>query len=130
MDFITLFKRKQLPLLPKETELTEKDFKKIQKHLENKDIFGTECSEWSGVFCNKGKEKKGIYINYYFNHKKESLHRLLYRNYVNAKLPDKTYLVHKCSNKLCCNVGHMVEKRLKDLPKKEDIHKINFDISF
>lgn len=130
MDFIKLFQLKQLPNLTKGIELQERDFKKIQKHLENKDIFGTECSSWSGVFCNKGKEKKGIYINYYFNHRKESLHRLLYRNYVNAKLADKTYLVHKCSNKLCVNVSHMIEKRLKDIPKKEDLHQIKFDISF
>lgn len=129
MSFIELFKLKQLPQLPKSQELTEQDFKKIQKHLPNKDIFGAECSEWSGVFCNKGKEKKGIYINYYFNHRKESLHRLLYRNYINSKLPDKTYLVHKCSNKLCVNVSHMVEKKLKDIPKKEEI-KINFQVDF
>lgn len=129
VSFLELFKRKQLPLLPKETELQESDFKKLHKNLPD-DIFGSECAIWGGVYCNMGKKHKGIYINYYFNKKKESLHRLLYKNYVNSKLGEKQYLWHTCHNKLCCNPTHMIVKKDKDLPKKNDLFKINFQVDF
>lgn len=129
MSFIELFKRKQLPQLPKDSKLEESDIKKLLKNLP-KDIFGSECAIWQGVYCNKGKEKKGIYINYYFNKKKESLHRLLYKNYVNSKLGDKQYLLHTCQNKLCCNPTHLIIKKDQHNVKKEELYKIDFSVTF
>jgi hypothetical protein len=102
-----------LPNLPDDIRLTNKDFQKIAKNLD-KDIFekGT-CSLWKGVLCNKDKPKKGIYINYYFNKKKTTLHRLLYLNFVGS-LEDKEYLKFKCPNKgICCNVNCIEKAKVK-----------------
>jgi hypothetical protein len=128
MSFIELFKRKQLPNLPKETELQETDIKKIHKNLPD-DIFGETCSEWKGVICNEHKPKKGLYVNYYFNKHKTSLHRLLYQNYVNSKLGDKQYLINTCGNRKCLCIKHLVLKKDKDIPKKDEL-KIQFEINF
>lgn len=130
MNWISLFQNKQLPLIAKEKALDDKDFKKIMKNLPNKDIFGTSCSEWVGCVCNRNKEGKGLYINYYHSKKKKSLHRLLYENFINSELRDKSYLIHSCGNKLCCNVNHLVIKKDKDVPKKEEMYKIQLTISF
>lgn len=129
MDFVSLFQKKQLPLLPKETELQERDIKKILKNLPD-DIFGETCSDWHGVICNEHKPKKGQYINFYFNQKKESLHRLLYKNFVNSTLGDKQYLVHTCNNKRCCCINHLIIKKELHNVKKEELYKIDFKIDF
>lgn len=126
---LTSFQQNQLPLLTPEIKLQEQDFKKLRKNLPD-NIFGTECAIWKGVYCNMGKEKKGIYINYYFNKKKESLHRLLYKNYVNSTLGDKCYLLHTCGNKLCCNPTHLIIKKDQHIPKKEELYKISFSVTF
>ena len=130
MSFLDKLLQKQLPLIPKERKLTESDFKKISKNLDNNIEFGgRECNLWKGVFCNKGKTYKGVYVNYYFQKKKNSLHRLLYENYIN-KLNERDYLVHVCNEPLCLNPNHIRLKKDKLEEQKKDNYKINFFVSF
>ena len=130
MSFLDKLLQKQLPLVPVDRKLEESDFKKISKNLDNNIEFGgRECNLWKGVFCNKGKTDKGIYVNYYFQKKKNSLHRLLYENYIN-KLNYRDYLVHVFNEPLCRNPNHIRLKKDKLEEQKKDNYKINFFVSF
>lgn len=113
-EIISKFIINQLSDLPDDVKLKPKDFSKIAKYLD-RDIFQKGvCSLWKGVLCNKDKPKKGIYINYYFNKKKTTLHRLLYINYV-GPLEHNEYLKFKCHNKgVCCNINCMEKAKTKD----------------
>jgi len=83
-------------------KLSYNDLKRISKNLSSS-IFNDDCSLWNGYIL----YSKNIYINFYFNKKKHSLHRLLYMNYIDD-LDDSEYIKYSCNNKgICCNVNHM-----------------------
>lgn len=130
-NIIKKFIDNQLSDLPDDVKLKESDFKKIAKNLDG-DIFEkNKCTLWKGVLCNKDKPKKGIYINYYFNRKKTTLHRLLYLNFIGT-LGDKEYLKFKCEHKgVCCNV-HCLEKAKdkKNICNIDDKFKIELKVVF
>jgi hypothetical protein len=86
-------------------KLIYSDLKRISKYL-SKGIFDNECSLWSGYITTIKNDEKKSYINFYYNGKKYSLHRLLYINYV-GMIEDSEYIKFNCINKgKCCNINH------------------------
>jgi hypothetical protein len=114
-DIINTFITNQLPDIEEQYKLKLKDFQKIARNI-NSNIFDKgKCTLWNGVLCNKDKPHKGVYINYYFNRKKTTLHRLLFINFV-GPLDDKEYLKFKCINKgQCCNVNCLEKAKSKNI---------------
>ena len=86
-------------------KLIYNDLKRISKYL-SKSIFDNECSLWSGYITTIKNDDKKSYINFYYNGKKYSLHRLLYINYI-GMIEDSEYIKFNCVNKgKCCNINH------------------------
>lgn len=84
------------------------DMKRISENIDNSLFDKDNCSIWNGSKIKK-KDNKGYYINFYFNKKKMSLHRILYKNY-NNNLKKNEYLKFTCKNKgICCNVNHITK---------------------
>lgn len=129
-NIISKFITNQLPDVEEQYKLKPKDFQKISKNIDT-DIFEKgKCTLWHGVLCNKDKPKKGIYINYYFNRKKTTLHRLLFINFV-GPLDDKEYLKFKCSNKgQCCNINCLEKAKFKKNINYIDEINLDLHVSF
>lgn len=88
-----------------EKKLSYSDLKRVSKYL-NSSIFKDECSIWTGYITVIKNDEKKSYINFYFNNKKYSLHRILYINYI-GELLDSEYIKFYCVNKgKCCNINH------------------------
>lgn len=110
-DYIDEILKKQLENVPEELKLNYKDIKKILKFTNNNIFNNTKCCIWTGGII----KNKGLYINFYKNKKKISFHRLLYINFIDSKLDNKTYLSFNCENKgICCNINHIdIKKNIK-----------------
>lgn len=99
-------------------KLNVNDMKRICKYTESS-LFGQECCLWKGNINNN----KSSYINFYFNKKKQALHRLLYINYI-GDINNK-YLTFSCKNKgMCCNINHIKLKHNDDIIIKKTCNKI------
>ena len=80
-------------------------------------LCGSECCLWKGYITtiNTESSKQDLepnndnlyaYINFFYNKKKFSLHRLLYINYI-GELDKSEYIKFSCDNKgKCCNINH------------------------
>jgi hypothetical protein len=80
------------------------DIKRVSTYL-NKSIFSDECSLWTGYVTEF--KNNSHYINFYFNGKKQVLHRLLYYNFI-GEITDDEYLKYSCPNKgKCCTLKHI-----------------------
>jgi hypothetical protein len=89
-------------------KLSYTDLRRVCKYIDTS-IFGDECSLWLG-YITTTKDDNGSYINFYFNKKKYSLHRLLYNNFIDD-LNDSDYIKFSCPNKgKCCNINHFYTK--------------------
>jgi len=86
--------------LIEDKKLLFNDFKRLSKHL-SKSIFNEkECSLWN-------KNNYNLYIFFYLNKRKYSLHRLLYYNFI-GPIKDSEYIKFYCNNKgICCNIYHI-----------------------
>ena len=101
-DIIYELMHKQIKNVLHDYKLTFDDMKRISKHID-KSIFSDECVIWNGYITNN---KKGCYINFFFNGKKIALHRILYCNYID-NLNSNEYIKFTCINKgKCCNINH------------------------
>ena len=106
-DLIKELLTKQIPIIHPSKKLNYNDIKRISKFLSSSIFNMDECSIWTGYVTNEKNQAKGIYINFYFNHKKIALHRLLYLNYIGDIL-NTEYIKFSCVNKgKCCNIHHM-----------------------
>lgn len=106
-------------------KLVYSDLKRISKYL-SKGIFDDTCSLWSGYITMIKNDDKKSYINFYYNGKKYSLHRLLYINYI-GNLEDSEYIKFNCANKgKCCNINHFYKIKMDD-NIQDDTNKINVD---
>jgi hypothetical protein len=105
MASINTLKRLQLRGVKKDYKLEEKHFNIISKYVG--DIFSNECVYWK-IGTNIGKDN--LYIIVKINSKKKMLHRVLYTNYVDNSLDEKSYLKHTCGNPLCLCLKHLVPK--------------------
>jgi hypothetical protein len=84
------------------------DLKRISSYL-SKSIFQNECSIWNGYITEF--KNNSFYINFYFNGKKQALHRLLYYNFV-GDIEDNEYLKYNCINKgKCCCINHFSKSK-------------------
>lgn len=106
-DMIKELITNQLPDINSQKKLSYNDIKRISNFLSSSIFDKTECAIWNGYITNEKNQAKGIYINFYFNHKKIALHRLLYLNYIGDIL-NTEYIKFSCVNKgKCCNIYHM-----------------------
>ena len=98
---------KRLNYIPEDRKLNYRDIKRIRKCIQTSIFDKDNCSIWNGYVTNKNKIDKGTYINFYYNKKKQALHRLLYSNYI-EELSEDEYLKFNCKHKgICCNVHHL-----------------------
>ncbi len=95
---------KQRKELHNNKKLSLNDIKRISNSLSNS-IFTDECSLWSGYI--HSVNDKSVYINFFYNGKKQALNRLLYYNFVDDLNPNE-YLKYSCENKgKCCSINHI-----------------------
>jgi len=86
-------------------KLSLSDLKRISIYLSNS-IFTNECSLWDGYVTEI--KNNNAFVNFFFNGKKQALHRLLYNNFVND-INENEYLKFTCDNKgKCCTVSHII----------------------
>ena len=98
---------KQLKNIPLAQKLLYDDIQRIGKFLKTSIFDNDHCSLWNGYITNENNKSKGTYINFYFNKKKISLHRIMYINFVENIEPTQ-YIKYICQNKgKCCNVNHL-----------------------
>lgn len=118
-------------------KLTLSDLKRISNNLDKNIFDSKECCIWKGYITNENNNKRAKYINFYYNHKKIALHRLLYINFVD-NLEKNEYIKYECSNKgKCCNIHHFKKisknkKKINKLDKKisnKNVEKSNNNIS-
>jgi hypothetical protein len=87
-------------------KLTLLDLKRIASYITTS-LFINECSLWCG-YITQFKDNSP-YINFFFNGKKQALHRLLYYNFIDD-INDSEYLKFNCNNKgKCCCINHIVK---------------------
>jgi hypothetical protein len=101
-------------------KLSYNDLKRISKYLQAS-VFLEECSMWNGYVTVIKNDEKNSYINFYFNGKKNALHRLLYINFI-GELGDSEYIKFKCINKgKCCNIHHFYKINKDNDNEKHDV---------
>lgn len=106
----------QLKNIKPECRFSYKDLTRISSKIDCK-INETKCCLWNGYVTNLYNPKKGRYVNFYFNKKKQPLHRLVYNNY-KGNLEKGEYLKFSCCNKgYCLNINHM-DKVYNNIPEK------------
>jgi len=117
--------KKQRKNLIADKKLSLSDLKRVSSYL-NSSIFTHECTLWSGYVTESKSSKKTSnlhFINFFFNGKKQALHRLLYYNFVD-ELNDNEYLKFSCENKgKCCCLEHIIKVNEKNKDEKELVDK-------
>jgi len=134
--------KNQLSNMDNKYRLNLSDLKRIADNLLD-DIFGNECSIWCGPIITNPNNKS--YISFFYNNKKISIHRILYKNYIN-NLNDNEYLKYTCNNQgICCCINHFYkvnedksdsvsdpqsELKSEDLIENQKILKKKISVSF
>ena len=101
---------KQLKNIDITKKLSYNDLKRISNNVSTS-LFDLECCSWKGYITTINKQDdeeahEHAYINFFYNKKKFSLHRLLYINYI-GELDKSEYIKFSCENKgKCCNINH------------------------
>lgn len=86
-----------------ERKLKLSDLKRISSYLSTS-IFEKKCTIWNGYITEF--KNNSYYINFYFNGKKQAIHRLLYYNFIDD-IEDSEYLKYNCIDKgKCCCIFH------------------------
>ena len=114
--------KKQRKNLISDKKLSLSDLKRIASYL-NSSICTDQCSFWNGyVTTNKLSVKSETsFVNFFFNGKKQALHRILYYNFID-ELNENEYLKFNCENKgKCCSLQHFSKVKEKDKPKDKEI---------
>lgn len=103
----TLFAN-HLPDVQQQYRLNSKDIVRLASYINSDPFSETECCKWNGAISKSSHQSK--YINFWFNKKKQALHRILYLNY-RGELSKNKYLRFKCNNSnmrgICCNINHL-----------------------
>jgi hypothetical protein len=98
----------QLKNVDNKYRLNPKDIIRLSSYLNTDPFSENECCKWKGAISKSSHDSK--YINFWFNKKKQALHRILYLNY-KGELPKNKYLKFTCPNSnmhgMCCNVNHI-----------------------
>lgn len=112
----------QISNIDTENKLYLSDMQRLSKNINDSIFDKNNCCLWNGTKIKKNNNK-GYYINFYFNKKKMSLHRILYINFI-GNLNKNEYLKFTCCNKgLCCNINHItkIKKKENKLQKSESL---------
>ena len=125
-------------------KLSLSDLKRISSYLETS-IFSNNCSFWTGYVTEikstyDSESKSSSFVNFFFNGKKQALHRLLYYNFVDDLL-DNEYLKFNCNKKShCCTLSHIIKVNenksdtdkilLINIDKKESKKKKDITVEF
>jgi hypothetical protein len=99
--------KKQRKNLNSDKKLSLSDLKRIASYL-NSSIFTNECSFWNGyiTISKLSVKSETAFVNFFFNGKKQALHRILYYNFIDD-LNENEYLKFSCENKgKCCTLLH------------------------
>lgn len=92
--------------MPVAKKLQVKDMERIAGNLHTSVFNPSTCCLWCAYVSNLRRPHKGVSVQFFFNGKKQSLHRLLFINYVSSSLNHNSYLKRKCPNCSCVNVNH------------------------
>lgn len=88
--------------------LNSKDIIRLSSYIGGDPFSETECCKWKGAISTSSHQSK--YINFWFNKKKQALHRILYLNY-KGPLHKNKYLRFSCPYQnmrgVCCNINHL-----------------------
>ena len=130
---------KQLKNIDITKKLSYNDLKRISNNVSTS-LFDLECCSWKGYITTINKQddedaNEHAYINFFYNKKKFSLHRLLYINYI-GELDKSEYIKFSCENKgKCCNINHFYkannnkvndnENKVNDNENKVNDNKVN-----
>jgi hypothetical protein len=119
----------QLTTIPPDKKFSYNDLKRLCNYITTSIFDEDNCTLWSGHITNQNNIAKGMYINFFFNRTKKSIHRLLYINFI-GELSENEYLKFTCENRgKCCNVTHLhkfkinKEKKVKKEKIKKEIPK-------
>ena len=97
-----------LPEVKQQYRLNSKDIVRLASYISTDPFSETECCKWKGAISKSSHQSK--YINFWFNKKKQALHRILYLNY-KGELSKNKYLRFNCQNTnmrgICCNINHL-----------------------
>lgn len=98
----------QINNIEQKYKLNSKDIIRFASYINSDPFSETECCKWLGAVSKSTNQTN--YINFWFNKKKQALHRLLYINYT-GPLPKNRYLRFTCPNTdmkgICCNIKHI-----------------------
>lgn len=99
----------QLKNVDHKYRLNTKDIIRLSSYINSDPFSETECCKWRGAISKSTHQSK--YINFWFNKKKQALHRILYLNY-KGELHKNKYLKFTCPNPnmkgICCNINHII----------------------
>ena len=99
---------KQIDNVDPKYRLNAKDIVRLSSYIGSDPFCESECCRWKGAISKSSHQSK--YINFWFNKKKQALHRILYLNY-KGELPKNRYLRFSCPNAnmrgVCCNINHL-----------------------
>ena len=108
----------QIDNIDNNKKLDVKSLQRISRNVENS-LFSNECVFWQG-YITYIQSTDVHYINFFFNGKKQALHRLLYLNFI-GDLKKNEYLKYKCENKgKCCNINHILKINSKNKSLEKD----------
>jgi len=107
-DIINNLFSKQINEIDSKYRLNSKDIIRLASYITSDPFSETECCKWKGAISKSSHQSK--YINFWFNKKKQALHRILYLNY-KGELSKNKYLRFSCPNQcmkgICCNINHL-----------------------
>jgi hypothetical protein len=107
-------------------KLSLSDLKRISLYLSNS-IFTDKCSLWEGYVTEI--KNTNAFVNFFFNGKKQALHRLLYNNFVDD-VSENEYLRFNCDNKgQCCSISHisLLKKKIENVIEGDKLEPIKLD---
>ena len=114
---------KQRKNLILERKLSFSDIKRLSSYL-NSSLFTLTCSLWTGYVTEI--KNSSVFVNFFFNGKKQALHRILYYNFVDD-ISENEYLKYTCENKgKCCCINHLTKIKEKTI-ENNDIKDTNSD---
>lgn len=107
-DIINKLFSNQLINIEYKYKLNSKDILRFSTYINSDPFSDLECCKWLGSISKSTNQTN--YINFWFNKKKQALHRLLYINYIGPLTKNK-YLRFTCPNPemrgICCNIKHI-----------------------
>lgn len=126
----------QLKNVDHKYRLNTKDIIRLSSYINSDPFSETDCCKWRGAISKSTHQSK--YINFWFNKKKQALHRILYLNY-KGELQKNKYLKFTCQNPnmrgICCNINHIIlinendDEDNNEIKKETKDNKLNSDSS-